>query len=372
MPVELKLFCGQANTPLAQAIGRELASFTEWKRYAEGVPCVAKPFSDGEPEVDLKENVRGADVFLIQSTNQARPRPDGRPVSDPFVELLAMVNAARLASAGSITAVIPYFGYARQDRKVKPRTPITAQVVCAALEVAGVDRVLTADLHAGQIQGFFRRPFDNLEALPCLLRQARIDAQREGILEVPSDVRMLFRDIALVSPDDGGLDRCRETGKLIDATKITFVMKQRDGEGQVHTYGVRDPELVRDRVAFIIDDMIDTAGTLTHAVRAVRTAGARRVFVFATHPILSVDRKSGASAVQRLLEAAIDRAYVADTIPLRSEVADDPRVRARIHVVSTADHFAGAIHEIHEHGSVSGIFKRACGRIFSDGPTPPP
>lgn len=344
MAPEMRVFCGRSNVTLAQAIGRELS--TLFGR-AVNVPCVAKPFNDGEPNVQITDNVRGVDVFLVQSLHQP---------GDHFVELLAMANAAELASAASITAVTPYFGYARQDRKVRPRTPITAQAICRALEAVSVDRLLTTDLHAGQIQGFFRGPFDNLEALPLLLR----DIRRELHLD--------FHEVAFVSPDDNGVERCRETGKLVGCGLVTFVMKERDrDDGTIHSYGVRDPELVRDRDVFLIDDIVDTAGSLMKAADALQKAGARRIFAACVHPVLSKDQKTGELACERIAQSAIERLYVTDTIPVdRAPGSNDPAFREKLRVVSTASLFAGAIKEIYDHGSVSAILRRTCEEIMRD------
>lgn len=340
---EMKLFCGRSNVPLAQAIGQELSALTE---RTVAVPCIVKPFNDGEPNVQIPENVRGANVFLIQSTGQP---------GDYLVELLAMVNAAELASAGSITAVMPYFGYARQDRKVRPRTSITAQAVCRALEALGVDRILTTDLHAGQIQGFFRLPFDNLEALPLLLHA------------IWKELRVDFREVAFVSPDDNGVERCRETGKLVGCNLVTFVMKQRDADGEVHTYGVRDPDLVKDRDALLVDDLVDSAASLVKAADAISEAHPRRIFATCVHPVLSRDRKTDELACERIAQSPIERLYVTDTISLdRVEGADDPAFREKLRVVPTAQLFAGAIKAIHDQSSVSEIFQRTCAEIMKD------
>jgi ribose-phosphate pyrophosphokinase len=342
MAPEMKVFCGRSNVPLAQAISEELSALFG---RAVPIPCVVRTFNDGEPNVQLPENVRGVDVFLVQSLHQP---------GDHFVELLAMANAAELASAASVTAVMPYFGYARQDRKVRPRTSITAQAICRALESVGVDRLLTTDLHAGQIQGFFRGPFDNLEALPLLLREA----QRE--------LHVDFREVAFVSPDDNGVERCRETGKLVGCGRVTFVMKERDREdGSLHSYGVRDPELVRGRDCFLVDDMVDTAGSLMKAADALQAAGAGRIFATCAHPVLSTDQKTGELACERIARSAIERLYVTDTIPVdRAPGASDPAFREKLRVVSTAALFAGAIKAIFEHDSVSAIFKRTCEEIL--------
>ncbi|MBI4434000.1 ribose-phosphate diphosphokinase [Candidatus Uhrbacteria bacterium] len=340
-----KLFCGQSNVRLAQAIGAELAKFTT---FDGKVDCVAGDFHDEEPDVQFTDNVRDADVFLIQSTN----RPGGKNL----VELLAMANAAKLADAGKITAVMPYFGYARQDRKVRARTPITAQAVCMAIEALGVDRILTTDLHSGQVEGMFRRAFPNLEALPLLLRKMRID------------LGLNFSEMTFVSPDKGGVVRCDETGKLVGCTRITFAHKSRSKtDGELKTMRIVDPDLVEGRDCLLIDDLVDTGGTLAKAAGKLKEAGARRVLVACVHPVLSADRKTRIPAMQVLGDAPIDAMYFADTIPLSEEsLAPFPVFRAKLHTVSSAPLFAGAIAEIHLHGSVSGIFRRTAKDIFQD------
>ena len=342
MVAEMRVFCGRSNVPLAQAIGQELSSLLG---RPIAVPCVVRPFNDGEPNVQITENVRGADVFLVQSTHQP---------GDNFVELLAMSDAVRRASAASITAVMPYFGYARQDRKVRPRVPITAAAVCRALEAVGVDRILTTDLHAGQAQGFFRGPFDNLEALPLLLRA------------IWMELHLDFREVAFVSPDDNGVERCRETGKPVGCNRVTFIMKERDRDGEVHTYGVRDPTLVEGRDVFLIDDMVDSAGSLVKAADAVRDARPRRIFAACVHPVFSRDRKTGESACERIARSEIERLYVTDTIPVdRAEGANDQAFREKLRVVPTSRLFADAVKGIHECGSVSAIFPRNCAEILA-------
>lgn len=341
MPKQFVVFSGRSNIPFAAAVGAGLSEISDRE---VSVPCVVSEFNDGEPNVRLPENVRGADVFLVQSTNQ----PDRH-----FVELLAMINAAKLASAGSITVVMPYFGYARQDRKVKPRTPITAQAVCIALEAVGADRILTTDLHAGQIQGFFRLPFDNLEALPVLLREIR------------RELRIDFREVVFVSPDDNGVERCRETGKFVNCGRVTFFMKGRDQEGNLLEGGViRDPDLVHDRDCLLIDDIVDTGGSLVKAAEALKAIGARKVYAACVHPVLSANRKTGITAQRLIAEAPIDLIYVTDTIqfdPARS--AAEPAFQQKLRVVSVAPLFARAISEIHRRGSVSAIFTETVAKI---------
>ncbi|MBI2483018.1 ribose-phosphate diphosphokinase [Candidatus Uhrbacteria bacterium] len=344
-PFTGKLFCGQSNVPLAKAIGAELAKFTTFDGQ---VDCVVRDFHDDEPDVQLTSNVRDADVFLIQSTNY----PGGKYL----VQLMAMANAARLADAGKITAVMPYFGYARQDRKVRPRTPITAQAICMAIEAMGVDRILTTDLHSGQVEGMFRRAFPNLEALPLLLRAARRELQ------------ISFADVAFVSPDKGGVVRCDETGKLVGCSRVTFAHKSRSREdATIKKMRIVDPELVEGRDCLLIDDLVDTGGTLAKAAGKLKDAGARRVLALCVHPVLSRDRKTGIAAMQVLGEAPIDHLYLTDTIPLDEEqLAAHPAFRDKVRVVSSASLLAGAIAEIHLHGSVSGIFRRTTEDIFRD------
>lgn len=325
--MELKVFTGRSDPALAEAIGAALSRLLD--RPIE-VPTIAKPFNDGEPNVQIPANVRGADVFLIQSTHQP---------GDHLVELFAMIDAAMRASAGSITAVMPYFGFARQDKKVRPRVPITAAMVCKLLRAAGAHRVLTTDLHAGQIQGFFDGPFDNLEALPVLLAAIR------------ADLGVQFPDVAFVSPDDGGVERCRETGKIVHCERVTFVVKGRDTDGRLlKEMLVRDEHLVRDLVVFLIDDIVDSAGTLCGAAEALVRARARTIVAACVHPVLSTDRKTGARAIDRIAASSIERLYVTDSIPLRES-------HEKVRVVSIADLLARAIVEIHRSGSVSVIFE---------------
>lgn len=344
-PFSGKLFCGQSNIPLAQAIGRALAEFTTFDGTVE---CVVRDFHDEEPDVQLTSNVRDTDVFLIQSTN----RPGGKHL----VELLAMANAARLADAGKITAVAPYFGYARQDRKVKARTPITAQAICMAIEAVFVDRILTTDLHCAQIEGMFRRPFPNLEALPLILQKMR------------KDLHLNFSDMVFVSPDKSGLPRCGEAGKLVGCPWVTFAHKSRSKkDGAIETLRIVDPDLVDGAECLMIDDMIDTGGTIARCGAELKKKGARRVSVACVHPVLSADRKTNVPAMKVLGESEIDFIYVTDTIPIdEAQLVEFPAFREKLRVVSTAPLFAGAIAEIHLHGSVSGIFRRTADQIFKD------
>lgn len=335
--MELKVFCGRSNVPLAQAIGVELSRLVG---DAVNVPCVADCFDDGEPKVRLTDNVRGADVYFIQSTHQP---------ADNLLELLVMVDAARRASAASITAVMPYFGYGREDKKVKPRMPITARLVSDLLECAGANRVLTADLHAGQIQGFFRVPVDNLEAMPILLDEIR---RKETDID--------FHEAVFVSPDDGGVERCRETGKLVGCHRVTFILKYRDPEsGQVTDYGAGDPAIVEGRDCFLIDDLVATAGSLEHGAAVLRQkARARRVFAACVHPVLATHRETGKRALARIQEAGIERLFTTDTIPLSGERAPQGAEAEMVRVSSVAGFIAEAINAVHRQGSVSEVIRR--------------
>ncbi|WP_297056251.1 ribose-phosphate pyrophosphokinase [Thermosulfurimonas sp.] len=309
----LKIFSGTANPELARKICEYLA-----------VPMghmEIKRFSDGEIFVEIKENVRGADVFVVQ--------PTCTPVNEHLMELLIMVDALRRASARRITAVIPYYGYARQDRKTAPRTPISAKLVANLITVAGARRVLTMDLHAGQIQGFFDIPVDHLFAAPVLLEY----------------LRETFRDeeLVIVSPDAGGVERARAYAKRLDAG-IAIVDKRRPGPNQsevMHVVGE-----VKGKVAIILDDMVDTAGTMCKAAEAIKERGAKEVHGMATHPVLS------GPAVERIKKSALKSLVVTDTIPLREEA----KAIKKIKVLSVARLLGEAIRRIHADDSVSSLF----------------
>ena len=343
--MDLKLFCGRSNVPLAEAIARELSAL-------EGMeiacPCVADPHNDGEAYTRYPTNIRGADVFLIQPTHQP---------GDNWIELLVMLDAARRASAVEITAVVPYFGFARQDRKVRSRTPITAALASDAIFHFGALRILTTDLHAGQIQGFTpfpALPFDDLEAIPLLLRQLR------------RDVHLDFSQIALVSPDATGVKRVDEVRKQLPRCEhMTFILKLRADRGVSRVHSVADPSEVRDRDVLLIDDIVDTAGTLVKAAEALREVGAKRIFAACVHPVLATDRRANERGAARIANSPIEALYVTDTIPLGNRVMNDEEAR-RIHVVSVAPLFAAAIHEIHHRGSVSAIFERTATDIMRD------
>lgn len=312
------LFTGNANPELAQRIADHLGQ-------PLGEAHVTR-FSDGETRVEIHENIRGGDVFLIQSTCA--------PTNDHLMELLIMADACKRSSAGRITAVIPYFGYARQDRKVQSRAPITAKLVADLIQAAGIQRVLTMDLHAGQIQGFFDIPVDNLYAEPVLVDYLkRALAGESGVI---------------VSPDAGGVERARAYGKHLDVP-LAIIDKRRSKPNEAAVMHIIGD--VQDKLAVVVDDMIDTAGTLTKGGGAVMEKGARRLMAVATHPVLS------GPAVERLKDSDFERVVVTDTIPLSA----DARASERIDVVSVAPLFAEAIRAIHEHASISRLFLAARG-----------
>lgn len=306
------LFSGSANPELADEIAKVLGI-----RVAE---ATLSRFSDGEMFCRIAENVRGLDAFVIQ--------PTCAPVNDTLMELLIMCDALRRASAGSITAVLPYYGYARQDRKVAPRTPITAKLVADLLEIAGVTRAVCVDLHAGQIQGFFRFPTDNLYALPVFL----------DYLKKNFDHRAVF-----VSPDAGGVERTRAFSKQLGASLAIIDKRREQANVSEVMYLIGD---VRDKDCIIIDDMIDTAGTLCNAAKAVKASGARRVVACATHGVLS------GPAVQRIADSVLDSVIVTNTIPPTEETEKT----GKIHHLSIAPLLAEAIRRIDSKDSLSSLF----------------
>ena len=313
MKDEIKIFTGSANRPLAEAIGRHVD-------VPLGQAEIGR-FSDGEVQVEITENVRGGDVFVIQSTCT--------PGNDHLMELLLMLDAFKRASARRITAVVPYYGYARQDRKVAPRVPISAKLVADLITTAGASRVLTVDLHAGQIQGFFDVPVDNVYATPVLLEYLR--------------GRIGRRDVTVISPDAGGVERARAFAKRLDAN-LAIIDKRRARPNEVAEMQIIGE--VDGRVAVIVDDMVDTAGTLAAAAEAVRGAGAPLVLACATHPVLS------GNAIPRLAQSSIDELIVTDTIPLRREATK----LAKLHVLSVAPLLGEAIRRTHEEASISSLF----------------
>jgi ribose-phosphate pyrophosphokinase len=311
MTYDLKLFAGNANPPLA----REIAQFL----HLEIGDAEVSRFSDGEIFVQVNENVRGTDVFVVQ--------PTCPPVNDNLMELLVIIDALKRASARRITAVLPYYGYARQDRKIQPRVPITAKLVADLLEAAGVDRVLALDLHAGQIQGFFNIPVDHLFAAPVI-----IDYLGKKDLQ----------DAVIVSPDAGGVERARAIAKRLSAG-LAIIDKRREGPN--HALAMHLIGDVRQRDAVIIDDMIDTAGTLVQAVGALERGGARRILACGVHPVLS------GPALDRITRSPIEEIVVTNSIP----VPDSKRVPG-LTVLSVAPLLGEAIRRIHDEESVSTLF----------------
>jgi len=279
-------------------------------------------FANGEIYCEIDKNVRGADVFVIQSTCA--------PVNEHLMELLITVDALKRASANSITAVVPHYGYSRQDRKSAPRTPITAKLVADMMTIAGCSRVVTMDLHAGQIQGFFNIPFDNIFASPVILDWVQKNLDPKNLITV--------------SPDAGGVERVRYYAKRMNAD-LALIDKRRTGPNVAEAMNVIGD--VNGKDCIIIDDMIDTAGTLVQAAKALRKNGAKKIYAAATHPVFSppaIERIAGCEE----LEAVI----VTDTIPL----AEEARKLEKIKVVTTADILAKAIHRTFNHDSVSSLF----------------
>lgn len=312
---DIKLFAGNATPELAKRISERL--------YTSLGDATVGRFSDGEIQVQINENVRGSDVFIIQSTCS--------PTNDNLMELIVMVDALRRASAGRITAVIPYFGYARQDRRVRSaRVPITAKVVADFLSSVGVDRVLTCDLHAEQIQGFFDVPVDNVFGSPVLLH----DIQKKTDLENP----------IVVSPDIGGVVRARAIAKLLNDSDMAIIDKRRPKANVSQVMHIIGDVAGRDCI--LVDDMIDTGGTLCKAAEALKERGAKRVFAYATHPVFS------GSAVKNIANDALDEIVVTDTIPLSKEINALGKVRA----LTLSGMLAEAIRRISNEESISAMF----------------
>ena len=309
---ELKLFSGTANPALAREMGQYL-----------DIPvgeATVSSFSDGEIRVKIEENVRGADVFVVQSCCQ--------PVNDSIMELLIMIDALKRSSASRITAVIPYFGYARQDRKDQPRVPISAKLVADLITTAGTDRVLTMDLHAGQIQGFFNIPVDHLYAAPVLLDYI---------------TKKQIADLVVVSPDAGGVERARAIAKRMQAS-LAIIDKRREGPNQAQIMNIIGD--VEGRSALLLDDMIDTAGTIVQGAQACAEKGARQVWTACTHAVLS------GPALDRLQQSSLTEVVVTNTIPLKGKELTCPKLQ----VLSVAPLLGEAIARIHSEESVSSLF----------------
>ncbi len=309
----LMVFTGNAHPKLAEDVVRHL-------NMRLGRATVGR-FSDGEVNVEIMENVRGKDVFVLQSTCE--------PTNDSLMEIMLMVDALRRASAGRITAAIPYFGYARQDRRVRSaRVPITARVVADMLTVVGVKRVLTMDLHSDQIQGFFDIPVDNIYSTPILMG----DIWKQN-----------YDNLMVVSPDVGGVVRARAVAKRLEC-ELAIIDKRRPKPNVAKVMNIIGD--VRDRTCLIMDDMVDTANTLCEAAGALKANGAKRVIAYCTHAVLS------GSAVERVNNSALDELVVTDTIPLRDEARASPRIRQ----LSVANLMAETIRRISDEDSVSSLF----------------
>ncbi len=309
----LKLFTGSANPALAAAVAQYLD--------IEIGKAFVGTFSDGEVNVEIQENVRGCDCFVLQ--------PTCAPANTHLMELLIMIDALRRSSARRITAVIPYYGYARQDRKVRPRLPISAKLVADLISTAGTDRLLCIDLHAGQIQGFFNIPVDNLYATPVLL-----DAIRARYGNEP---------LTIISPDAGGVERARAYAKRLNAT-LAIIDKRREAANVSQVMNIIGE--VEGRTCVVVDDIVDTAGTLTEAAGALKEAGAAVVSAAITHPVLS------GPAMKRIRESSLTELVITDTVPLRPEARDCDQIR----VVSIAHLLSEAIRRINNEESVSSLF----------------
>jgi ribose-phosphate pyrophosphokinase len=309
----LTIVTGNANHSLAQEI-------CKYVNVPLGVAAVSR-FSDGECWVEIGENVRGLNVFIIQ--------PTCPPVNEYLMELLVMIDALKRASAGSIVAIIPYFGYARQDRKVKPRTPISAKLVADLISAAGADRVLAMDLHAGQIQGFFNIPFDHLNARPVILDYLKDKFYGEQVV--------------IVSPDAGGVERARSYSKRLKAT-LAIIDKRRDTPNECAVMNIIGD--VKGKTAIILDDMIDTAGTLTQAAEVVKRNGATRVVAAASHGVLS------GPAISRLEESCLEEVIITNSLPLNEK----SEKCSKITVLSVARLLGEAIKRIHHGDSISSLF----------------
>jgi ribose-phosphate pyrophosphokinase len=309
---ELKLFSGSAHQELAREIAQHLS-----------LPmgqCRLRRFPDTEVSFQIDENIRGTDVFVLQPTSS--------PVDEHIMELLIMIDAFRRSSAARITAVIPYYGYARQDRKDKPRVPISAKLVANILSASGVDRVLTMDLHKAQIQGFFDIPVDHLFAAPVILDYLQ---------------RQDFPKLTIVAPDAGGAERARAYAKRLGG-ELAVIDKRRSDDGTTEVMNVVGD--VEDRTCVIQDDIIDTAGTIAKAAVALKANGAGRVFACAVHGVLS------GPAIERIVKAPIEKLIVTNTIPSNGERAKCEKIQ----VLSVAKLLGQAIKSIHEESSVSSLF----------------
>jgi len=309
---EIKLFGGTSNPALTLEVCNYLGT--------KPGKILAKTFSDGEIQVEIGENIRGRDVFVIQSTST--------PVNDNLMQILIIMDAMRRASAERITAVIPYYGYSRQDRKVKPRVPISAKLVADLITTAGANRVVSMDLHAGQIQGYFNIPVDNIFAAPILLKYIQTKLQD---------------DLVIISPDAGGVERARAFAKRLDAS-LAIIDKRREGPNIAQAMNIIGE--VKGKTAIILDDMVDTAGTLTQAAAALKERGARKIHACCTHPVLS------GPSIERIQASPIDSLVVTNTIPLNDKARDCRKIT----VLSIAELLGETIKRSHNSHSVSTLF----------------
>ena len=309
---EIMIFSGNANPALSKEICSVLGLTTG--------NAVVTQFSDGEINVRIMDNVRGMDVFIVQPTSS--------PVNRNLMELLIMIDALKRASAARITAVLPYYGYARQDRKAQPRVPITAKLVADLITTAGANRVLTVDLHAGQIQGFFNIPVDNLFAAPVLLDYLRSKP---------------YKNLTVVSPDAGGVERARAFAKRLEAS-LAIIDKRRDKPNVAQVMNIIGD--VKGHDCLLLDDMVDTAGTLTEGVSALKNAGAGTIAAACTHAVLS------GPAIQRINDSALDEVIVTNSIAMDSK----QRECGKLTVLSVATLLAESIKRIHEEASLSSLF----------------
>jgi ribose-phosphate pyrophosphokinase len=312
MPEGIKVISGSSNLTLAKEVVDNLGMSL--------CDATITSFSDGEIMIHINENVRGTDAFVIQSTCP--------PVNDNIMKLLLIIDALKRASAGRITAVIPYYGYARQDRKVQPRVPISSKLIADLITAAGANRVLAVDLHAGQIQGFFNIPVDHLYASPVLLEYIR---------------SRNFKDLVIVSPDAGGVERARAFAKRLQCS-LAIIDKRRETANVSEVMNVIGE--VKGRDVVILDDMIDTAGTTTQAASALKEKGADRVFVASTHAVLS------GPAIDRINKSVIEEIIVTNTIPLDKKKEECKKLT----VLSIASLLAEAIKRIHDESSISSLF----------------